>query len=158
MQIKWYCYKWCPHKIQFIADLAVKKLLKSDHFCRSSVPLKINSCYWDILYLLEILEYIWTTKYLKNYQRFQFYGLYVPILDMITKNTWGKANWVILSSLRCYLTPIFVMVPRQMMVSFWSFGDYLSFLKAKKNSAPYDSWLPIIKKERSRTYVCTFLS
>ena len=35
---------------QSIADLAKKKFLKSDHFCRSSVPLKKYSCSWDTLY------------------------------------------------------------------------------------------------------------
>ena len=122
MQIKWYFYKWCPHKIQFIADLAVKKLLKSDHFCRSSVPLKINSCYWDILYLLEILEYIWTTKYLKNYQRFQFYGLYVPILDVIpyvvTKCTVGLAKF------QCCIT-IFLYLVYRAMISYKIFKNII---------------------------------
>ena len=31
--------------------------------------------------MLEILKYLCTAKYLKKYQRLQFYGLYVPILD-----------------------------------------------------------------------------
>ena len=42
-------------------------------------------------YLLEILMYLCITKCLKMYQRLQFYGLYVPILDetpyVITKCT-----------------------------------------------------------------------
>ena len=40
MQMNWYCYKYYPHTSQFIADLAVKKFLKSDHFCGSSMHLK----------------------------------------------------------------------------------------------------------------------
>ena len=42
-------------------------------------------------YLVEILKYLYTTKYLKKYQRLQFYNLYVPILDdtpyIVTKCT-----------------------------------------------------------------------
>ena len=36
----WYYHRWYPHKSQFIADLKVKKFLKSDNFCRSSARLK----------------------------------------------------------------------------------------------------------------------
>ena len=38
--MNWYCYRWYPHHSRFIANLKVKKSLKSDHFCRISAPLK----------------------------------------------------------------------------------------------------------------------
>ena len=40
IKMNWYYYRWYPHKSLFIANLKVKKLLKSDNFCRSSAPLK----------------------------------------------------------------------------------------------------------------------
>ena len=37
------------HVNQFIAEMPMKKFLKSDIFCRSSVPSKKYSCEWDTL-------------------------------------------------------------------------------------------------------------
>ena len=43
--MNWYCYRWYPHKSQLIADLKMKKSLKSDSFCRSlwKIPADIGT-------------------------------------------------------------------------------------------------------------------